>query len=180
RDSRHIRATDKGKALITALPESVSKPDRTAVWEATLESIRRGEGDPREFLDTLKQEVRGFIDRPQGAPNVSPSADGTEPAQGGQVHCPKCRAPMTERDGKFGRFFACTRYPQCRGTRPLEDAAPEDGTGQKPIPCPHCFSPLVRRKGKKGWFWGCSNFPACRQTVDDDNGKPALHLRNST
>ncbi|WP_203301634.1 DNA topoisomerase 3 [Marinobacter sediminum] len=180
RDSRHIRATEKAKALITALPESVSKPDRTAVWEATLESIRRGEGDPREFLDTLKQEVRGFINLPQGAPKVDPASDGAEPAQDGQVHCPKCRAPMTERDGKFGRFFACTRYPQCRGTRPLEDAAPEDGTGQKPIPCPHCFSPLVRRKGKKGWFWGCSNFPACRQTINDDNGKPALHLRNST
>ncbi|MCM0612577.1 DNA topoisomerase III [Marinobacter sediminum] len=176
RDSRHIRAGSKGKALIGALPESVSKPDRTAVWEATLESIRRGEGDPRKFLDTLKKEIRGFIHQPQGAPSVD---EANEPSPE-QVHCPKCRAPMTERDGKFGRFFACTRYPDCNGTRPIEDSAPRDGTGQKPVPCPHCFSPLVRRKGKKGWFWGCSNFPACRQTLDDDNGKPAIRLRNST
>ncbi|MBW7472434.1 DNA topoisomerase 3 [Marinobacter sp. F4218] len=176
RDSRHIRATDKGKALISALPESVSKPDRTAVWEATLESIRRGEGDPRAFLDTLKQEVRDFINRPQG----DRVADEPGDAQPGQVHCPKCRAPMTERDGKFGRFHACTRYPDCTGTRPIEDTAPADGTGQKPIPCPHCFSPLVRRKGKKGWFWGCSNFPACRQTLNDEDGKPAIRLRKST
>ncbi|MBW4936124.1 DNA topoisomerase III [Marinobacter sp. F4206] len=176
RDSRHIRATDKGKALINALPESVSKPDRTAVWEATLESIRRGEGDPRVFLDTLKQEVREFINRPQGD-RVDEATRESQPAQ---VHCPKCRAPMTERDGKFGRFHACTRYPDCTGTRPIEDATPSDGTGQKPIPCPHCFSPLVRRKGKKGWFWGCSNFPACRQTVNDEDGKPAIRLRKST
>lgn len=176
RDSRHIRATEKGKALIGALPESVSKPDRTAVWEATLETIRRGEGDPRAFLDTLKQEVRGFIQRPAGE-RPGPTADSSNAEQ---VHCPKCRAPMTERDGKFGRFFACTRYPSCRGTRPLEDDAPRDGTGEKPIPCPHCFSPLVRRKGKKGWFWGCSNFPACRQTLNDDDGKPALRLRKTT
>ncbi len=176
RDSRHIRATEKGKALIGALPESVSKPDRTAVWEATLETIRRGEGDPRAFLDTLKQEVRGFIQRPAGE-RPAPTADSSN---ADQVHCPKCRAPMTERDGKFGRFFACTRYPSCRGTRPLEDDAPRDGTGEKPIPCPHCFSPLVRRKGKKGWFWGCSNFPACRQTLNDDDGKPALRLRKTT
>jgi DNA topoisomerase-3 len=87
---------------------------------------------------------------------------------------------MLERNGKFGRFYACTRYPDCRGTRPLEEASPQDGTSQKPIPCPHCFSPLVRRKGKKGWFWGCSNFPGCRQTLDDDNGKPAVRLRKST
>jgi len=172
RDSRHIRATDKGKALIGALPESVSKPDRTAVWEAILEGIRRGEDDPREFLEKLKSEIRGFIGPAAGAPDPGPQTK--------TPNCPKCRAPMTERDGKFGRFFACTRYPDCRGTRPVEDAVPEDGTDQKPIPCPHCFSPLVRRKGKKGWFWGCSNFPACRQTLDDDDGKPATRLRKST
>ncbi|MEC7377870.1 MAG: DNA topoisomerase III [Pseudomonadota bacterium] len=183
RDSRHIRATDKGKALIGALPESVSKPDRTAMWEATLETIRRGEGDPRQFLDTLKQEIRELMDRPEGRPadlSSNPSTHPAGPAESGSVHCPKCRAPMRERDGKFGRFHACTRYPQCRGTRPLEETRPEDGTSQKPVPCPHCFSPLVRRQGKKGWFWGCSNFPACRQTVDDDNGRPALRLRKTT
>ncbi len=172
RDSRHIRATDKGKTLIGALPESVSKPDRTAVWEATLEAIRRGEGDPRQFLEALKTEIRLFIGAKAETPAAAPQT--TLP------NCPKCRAPMTERNGKFGHFFACTRYPDCRGTRPLEDANPADGTGQKPVPCPHCFSPLVRRNGKKGWFWGCSNFPACRQTLNDDNGKPAIRLRKST
>ncbi len=177
RDSRHIRATDKGKALIRALPPSVSTPDRTAVWEATLESIRQGKADPRQFLDALKKEIREFIHTSAGTAPVSPESGPQAP---GQVHCPKCRAPMTERTGKFGRFYACTRYPDCKGTRPIEDSAPKDGTDQKPIPCPHCFSPLVRRKGKKGWFWGCSNFPACRQTLDDDNGKPSAHLRKST
>jgi len=166
REKRFIRATDKGKALIAALPDTIRTPDRTAVWEATLESIRRGEDDPRAFLESLKQEIRGFIHR-------APAATGT-PAGETAVHCPKCRAPMVEREGKFGRFFACTRYPDCKGTRPLEDHTPADGTGQKPVPCPHCFSPLVRRQSKKGWFWGCSNFPACRQTVNDANGKPAL------
>lgn len=179
RDSRHIRATDKGKALIQALPESVSTPDRTAVWEAALESIRRGEGDPRKFLDSLREEIRNFISRPAGVTD-SPGLPESDTPPAGQVHCPKCRAPMTERTGKFGRFHACTRYPDCTGTRPIEDTTPRDGSGQKPVPCPHCFSPLVRRKGKKGWFWGCSNFPACRQTLDDDNGKPLLHLRKST
>ena len=172
RDKRFIRATDKGKALIAALPDSIRTPDRTAVWEATLEAIRRGEDDPRAFLETLKDEIRGFMNRVE-----TPAA----PQQNDQhIHCPKCRAPMVRRDGKFGTFHACTRYPDCTGTRPLEDSQPQDGTGQKPVPCPHCFSPLVRRQSKKGWFWGCSNFPACRQTVDDDNGKPALRLRNST
>ena len=167
REKRFIRATSKGKALIAALPDSIRTPDRTAVWEATLESIRRGEADPRQFLSSLQQEITGFINR-RPAVNDAPS-DRTDAG----IHCPKCRAPMVKRDGKFGAFFACTRYPDCKGTRPLEDTQPEDGTSQKPIPCPHCFSPLVRRRSKKGWFWGCSNFPACRQTMNDNNGKPA-------
>ncbi|EON90822.1 DNA topoisomerase III [Marinobacter lipolyticus SM19] len=174
RDSRHIKATGKGKALIGALPQTVSKPDMTAVWEATLETIRRGEADPRNFLEKLKEQIRGFVNAPMGAPEAPGTDQPTSP------HCPKCRTPMREREGKFGRFWACTRFPDCNGTRPLEDTAPADGTSQKPVPCPHCFSPLVRRKGKKGWFWGCSNFPACRQTVDDDNGTPAIRLRNTT
>jgi DNA topoisomerase-3 len=176
RSSRHIRATDKGKTLIRALPDSVSQPDRTAVWEATLERIRSGEGDPRQFLDTLKTEIRDFIQVP-GTTSDQPPAGDLSP---GQIHCPKCRTPMAQREGKFGPFFACTRYPDCNGTRPIEDTKPADGTSQKPVPCPTCFSPLVRRKGKKGWFWGCSNFPGCRQTLSDDNGKPAARLRNST
>lgn len=172
REKRFIRATDKGKALIAALPDSARTPDRTAVWEATLEGIRRGEDDPKAFLETLKDEIRGFINRLE--------APQTAYANETSIHCPKCRTPMVQREGKFGAFYACTRYPKCTGTRPLEDSQPQDGTGQKPVPCPHCFSPLVRRQSKKGWFWGCSNFPTCRQTVNDDNGKPVLGLRNST
>lgn len=174
REGRFIRATDKGKRLIEALPESVGKPDRTAVWEATLESIRRGEGDPRAFLTALQEEIREFLSTPRDSAVPDPA----EPAAG--PHCPKCRAPMVEREGRFGRFYACSRYPRCTGTRPLEDTAPEDGTSQKPVPCPRCFSPLVRRQGKKGWFWGCSNFPACRQTVNDLEGVPDVRLRKAT
>ena len=173
RDKRHIRSTPKGKALIDSLPESVSKPDMTAIWEATLESIRRGEGNPKQFIADLKEQIRGFINTPEQEATTSPPGEG-------QPHCPKCRAPMRQREGKFGAFHACTRFPDCKGTRPIEDQSPADGTGEKPIPCPHCFSPLVRRKGKKGWFWGCSSFPGCRQTLDDDNGKPAIRLRNTT
>lgn len=167
RDKRFIKSTEKGQSLIQALPQAITRPDTTAIWEATLEQIRQGNGDPRRFIDELKRQIQGYIEV------AEPKArdDGDDALR---VHCPKCRAPMRIRDGKFGRFHACSRFPRCKGTRPLEDAAPEDGTAQKPIPCPHCFSPLVRRKGPKGWFWGCSNFPTCRQTVNDRDGKPAL------
>ncbi|MDI9245117.1 DNA topoisomerase III [Marinobacter sp. CHS3-4] len=174
REKRFIRSTSKGKALIESLPESVSTPDMTAIWESTLEQIRRGEGDPRQFLTDLQNQIRKLV---SGPGSLSPQP---EPETSGGVHCPKCRAPMREREGKFGAFLACTRFPDCNGTRPIDDTQPEDGSGTRPIPCPHCFSPLVRRKGPKGYFWGCSNFPGCRQTISDDNGKPAIRLPKAT
>jgi len=173
REGRFIRATDKGRMLIEALPESVSTPDRTAIWEASLEAIRRGEAEAEAFLTRLQDEIRALLDIPETEPpEQNDSHD--------RIHCPKCRAPMVEREGRFGRFRACSRYPRCTGTRPLEETRPQDGTSQKPVPCPHCFSPLVRRKGKKGWFWGCSNFPACRHTVNDIDGMPDVRLRKTT
>jgi DNA topoisomerase III len=174
REKRTIRSTRKGRDLIEALPESVSTPDMTAVWEATLEQIRSGEGDPREFLAQLQNQIRQLVSDP-GADQAK-----TDQRPGSGVHCPKCRAPMREREGKFGAFQACTRFPDCNGTRPIDDTSPGDGSGDRPVPCPHCFSPLVRRKSAKGWFWGCSNFPACRQTVNDVDGRPAVRLPNTT
>ncbi|WP_150909487.1 DNA topoisomerase III [Marinobacter halotolerans] len=174
REKRYIRSTPKGRDLIEALPESVSTPDMTAVWEATLEQIRSGEGDPREFLAQLQNQIRQLVSEP-GADQAN-----TDQRPGSGVHCPKCRAPMREREGKFGAFQACTRFPDCNGTRPIDDTSPGDGSGERPVPCPHCFSPLVRRKSAKGWFWGCSNFPACRQTVNDVDGRPAVRLPNTT
>lgn len=169
REGRYIKATEKGLDLIGVLPEAVAQPDMTAVWEATLERIRQGEGDPRAFLQTIETQITDLVSPLKaGAPAGSAAA----PEQTG-VHCPQCRAPMREREGKFGRFWACSRYPQCKGTRPIEDdSAHADGADQAPTPCPACFSPLIRRHGKKGWFWGCSNFPSCRQTVSDVDGKP--------
>ena len=43
--------------------------------------------------------------------------------------CPKCQADMEERKGKFGRFFGCTRYPQCKGTKQI----PDPGEGEMKV-----------------------------------------------
>ncbi|WP_148863344.1 DNA topoisomerase III [Marinobacter fonticola] len=171
RDGRAIKASEKGHDLIGALPAVVAQPDMTAVWEATLEQIRQGEADPRFFLQTIETQITDLItslksNAPAGIPGPPPEQTG--------VHCPQCRAPMRERDGKFGPFWACSRYPQCKGTRPIEDDTDHaDGANQAPTPCPACYSPLTRRHGKKGWFWGCSNYPSCRHTVSDVDGKPS-------
>ncbi len=78
--------------------------------------------------------------------------------------CEKCGEPMVIKVGRFGRFLACTGYPDCKNTKPLngengEPAAAPEKTGEK---CPDCGSELVKRKGRYGEFIGCSNYPTCK------------------
>ena len=68
--------------------------------------------------------------------------------------CPKCGGPMVVKEGKFGRFLACERYPECDGTKPL-------GTGVK-CPVEGCGGEIVERRTRKGrTFYGCSRYPEC-------------------
>ena len=67
--------------------------------------------------------------------------------------CEKCGAKMNIKRGKYGQFWACSRYPECKHTSPLL-------LKEK---CPECGSSLVERKGKWGkTFVGCSGYPECR------------------
>lgn len=76
--------------------------------------------------------------------------------------CEKCGKEMVIKVGRYGKFLACTGYPDCKNTKPVEGGAPiaaPKETGEK---CPECDSPLVERKGRFGLFTGCSNYPKCK------------------
>lgn len=82
-----------------------------------------------------------------------------------QEPCPSCGKPMALRSGRFGRFLACTGYPQCKTTRKLGTT----GSGQTPAAqtlleenCPRCDNPLALRQGRYGEFTACSDYPKCR------------------
>ena len=72
--------------------------------------------------------------------------------------CPKCASPMVIKSGRFGRFLACSKYPECKTTMAVT-------TG---VPCPEegCGGTLVERRSKKGRvFYSCSNYPKCKHAV---------------
>ncbi len=69
--------------------------------------------------------------------------------------CPKCGKPMAVKSGRFGKFLACTGYPECKSTKPYVVK-----TGAK---CPECGKELIQRMGKnKKRFYGCSGYPDCK------------------
>lgn len=68
--------------------------------------------------------------------------------------CPSCGHDLVVRTGKFGKFIACTNFPECTYTRQY---------GEKvDIKCPRCGGDIVVKKSKRGKkFYGCSNYPTC-------------------
>jgi DNA topoisomerase-1 len=76
--------------------------------------------------------------------------------------CPECGGKLTVKGGRFGPFIACTRYPECRYTKPLKrHKAPDRPTDQK---CPTCGSPMVIKTGRYGEFLACTAYPQCKTT----------------
>ncbi len=72
--------------------------------------------------------------------------------------CPKCGAPLIERLGRFGRFYACSKFPECKYTESIE-GDPDTLN----ITCPKCKEgKITGKRTKKGkTFYGCNHFPKC-------------------
>ena len=79
-----------------------------------------------------------------------------------KIKCDKCGSDMDIKMGRFGKFLACTNYPECKNIKSLKDFAPNGGapeeTGEV---CPKCGSKTVFREGKFGRFIGCEKYPDC-------------------
>jgi DNA topoisomerase-1 len=72
--------------------------------------------------------------------------------------CPNCGRQLAIKTGRFGKFLACTGYPECKYTRSYQKK-----TGAI---CPQCSGDLIERRSKKGRiFYGCSNYPGCTFAV---------------
>jgi len=77
------------------------------------------------------------------------------------LKCPECGKDLIIRMGRYGKFYACTGFPACKYTAPLDPK--ERGEQEELGPCSKCETGrIVRRRTKKGrTFWGCSNWPKC-------------------
>ena len=73
--------------------------------------------------------------------------------------CPKCGKPLIVKVGRYGKFLACSGFPECKYTKSFQVK-----TGAK---CPECGSELVQKiNKKKRTFYGCSNYPNCQFAIN--------------
>jgi len=91
-----------------------------------------------------------------------PDVDGADLSeQGEEEYCENCGRPMVLKKGRFGTFFACSGYPDCKTTKQI------GGTQKKPDQpleekCPQCGNHMVLKSGRFGEFTACSNYPTCK------------------
>ena len=81
--------------------------------------------------------------------------------QGDEEYCQNCGRPMVLKKGRFGTFFACSGYPDCKTTKQIGGAQKKSDVilDEK---CPQCGSNMVQKFGRFGEFTACSNYPGCK------------------
>ncbi len=80
--------------------------------------------------------------------------------------CEKCDKPMVIKWGRFGKFMACSGYPECKSTKEIGGGDKEKSGINEPVEgvCEKCQSPLVMKIGRFGKFIACSDYPTCKFT----------------
>jgi len=129
----------------------------TAKMEEELDEIANG---TRDRLTVIKSFYTPFeIDLNNAQENLQKIVITSE------EKCPECGKPMVLKSSRFGKFLACSNYPECMGKKSnTADAPPPEVTNE---PCPLCGKLMLMRKGRYGKFMACPDYPKC-------NGKKAL------
>lgn len=154
REGKTLKPTELGEVVTKLMKERFPKIVNlkfTAQMESDLDSIEEGKnnwtqtltdfyGDFAKTLEKAKEDMKDV--------KITLEEDKTDEI------CDKCGKPMVVKHGRFGRFIACSGYPECKNIKKIVD---EIG-----VSCPKCGGSVIKRKSKRGRiFYGCTNYPQC-------------------
>ncbi len=153
RDGR-LYLTDTGKAvndlLVQHFPDIVDI-DFTAHMEEDLDKIAAGKKNWQPVIKEFYEPFEKNLEKKQE--EISKEDFGQEKTD---RTCPDCGSPLVKKIGRYGAFYSCSDYPNCKYSEPILDKVGVD--------CPECGKgEIVRRRSKKGrTFYGCSAYPDCK------------------
>src|SRR5277367_691541 len=134
----------------------------TARMEEELDEIEEGKMDWREAMSEFYERFQKDLEHAER--HMTDIKRMEEPT--GEA-CEKCGKPLVIKWGKFGKFIACTGYPECSNTRELPpDPASAEGLSEQDAEeyCENCGRVMVLKKGRFGQFYACSGYPDCKTT----------------
>ena len=155
RENKAFRPTELGEVTTKVMKEEFPKIVNlkfTAQLEDELGDIQHGQADWVETLDKFYDDFSKTLEKAKEKTKdvkITLKEDQTD------LICENCGRPMVVKYGRYGRFIACSGYPECKTVKKIVDE-----TGAE---CPRCGGKIIRRKSKRGRvFYGCGNFPQCR------------------
>jgi DNA topoisomerase I len=130
----------------------------TSTMENELDEIAAGERTwvptIREFYEPLAVDIKEKMKNAQAAKESEIETT--------DKMCDKCGSPMVVKRGRFGKFIACSNFPECKNIlKEKKDSTPPEKADR---PCPECGGDLIYRAGRFGKFIACANFPKCKHT----------------
>ena len=158
KDGRWLKPTDLGfvvnDLLVDHFPDFVDA-GFTAQMEDELDDVadgsRKWQPVVEQFYSPLEKQLEVAVKEAKKAVEETDEV------------CPESGHPMVIRWGRNGRFMACSGFPECKYTRPLEGEAQEQPQAIED-PCPECGKALLVRRSRRGPFVGCTGYPECRYT----------------
>ncbi len=137
----------------------------TADMENDLDKIASGH---KPWQPIIKNFYMPFIKNVQAKEQELDKKEITETATD-QI-CEKCGSAMVIKLGRFGKFLACTNYPECKNTKPLNENGEIAEPEKTDEVCPKCGSAMIFKTGRFGRFLACSNYPECKTTKRVEKG----------
>lgn len=142
----------------------------TANIEKNLDKISEGK---QKWQDTLKEFYEPFEENLKKKTKEVKKEDFQKKLG---RKCPKCKSELVEKFGRFGKFIACSNYPDCKYTeKSAEDKKKEEeirkneGNEKGDIICDKCGSKMEIKNGPYGMFLGCSKYPDCKNIKKIEN-----------
>ena len=169
RSGKTLVSTPLGEVITRLMKESfpdIVDYEFTASMEDKLDSI---ENETNTTNGVLSEFYDGF-EKSLAAAMSSVSREDVEiPPEESDVICEFCGSKMVYKNGRFGRFLACPRYPECRNTKAVDKNGNlvEKTEAKREIAdfkCEECGGDMVLRNGKFGSFYACANYPKCHFT----------------
>ncbi|MDD4170691.1 MAG: type I DNA topoisomerase [Syntrophomonas sp.] len=152
RQNKQFVPTELGYIVVDLLMKhfgNILDTQFTAKMEEELDRIEEGQLNWKEVIRDFYAPFNADLEKAQELIEKVEIKD-----EDAGKECPKCGQPMFIKYGRFGKFIACSGFPECRYTESLNEEAGVD--------CPFCKGAVIALKSKKGRrYYGCKNYPEC-------------------
>ena len=161
KDQKKLKTTPLGQAVNTVMMEQfpdIVNVKFSADMEKKLDVVEAGQADWVKTIDDFYQGFEKSLE--QAEKNMEGKRIKVEDIPTDEI-CEKCGRPMVIKSGRYGKFVACSGFPECRNAHPLV----KDTGGLCPLDDGHM---LVRKSAKGRVYYGCSNYPKCNYMTWDE------------